>query len=142
MPNSGSIIVNTEGWACISLNSMQALNIALEDMFEFGIDLDEHPAYINHLYFFKARLSLREEKSMLLKFRRHKAKARGFYIAPLLKLINVKPPFVCEFKTNGEYGSHFSLSLPIFKSFRLNAELMSKLVAYEPGKKNEGYESN
>jgi hypothetical protein len=130
------MIINAEGWACISLDAMHALNIELGDMFEFGVDLDENPSYMRSLFFFKVRTlnPMNEDVSMLLKLRRHKSTSRGFYIAPLLKLINVKPPFVCEFKTGGEYGSHFSLVLPVFKSFKLNWNLMSKLVAYKPEK--------
>lgn len=133
---TGPIIINTEGWACISLNAKHALNIELEDVFEFGIDLDENPTYMRSLFFFKVQSphSAGDQNSMLLKFRKHKAKARGFYIAPLLKLIKVKPPFVCEFRTGGEYGSHFSLVFPMFKSFALNGDLLSKLVEYKPSK--------
>jgi hypothetical protein len=140
MTIAGSIIVNTEGWACVSLDAMHALNIELEDLFEFGIDLDENPAYMRSLFFFKVQSinPLIEEKSMLLKFRRHKRKARGFYIAPLLKLMNVKPPFVCEFKAGREYGSHFSLVFPVFKSFKLSGDLISKLVEYKPYKHVSG----
>jgi hypothetical protein len=94
--------------------------------------LDEHSDMLSSLYFIKIKNTNDfGGHSHAIEFNKRRQRG-GFQLNPILRLLKVSPPFVCEIEA-GEKGFDFRLRLPDYKSFSLSKEIHSMLKPIVPG---------
>jgi hypothetical protein len=121
-----NIIIDKTGWASLTKKNMKALNISYGDLFYLGIDTDEGNRLVQSLYFIKIKKDEGTgDHCGAIEFNRRRLRG-GFQLNPVLRLLNVKPPFICDMITDGD-GFDFGFRLPCYKSFTLSNEVYTML---------------
>ena len=112
------VIVDKRGLASITARNMEAFNLKHGDLFFIGIDISDNACESRQILFIKFNGAYNiDEKSCLIRY--NKYQLRGcFYLSPILRLLNISPPFICKISDEGSLGN-FRLILPEYKSFDL-----------------------
>ena len=121
-----NVIVDKMGWASFTRRNMQILDIDYGDRFHLGVDLDECHDSVRSLFFIK----INEHDSFnrlseTVTFSKRKQRG-GFRINPVLRLLKIKPPFVCDISIGGD-DFDFSFQLPDHKLFVLDQDIYPML---------------
>lgn len=136
-----NVIIDKMGWASITRRNMEILNISYGDLFYLGIDLDESDGPLQSLFFIKIKeQECFNEFSEAVRFTRRKLRG-GFQINSVLRLLKIRPPFICDIKPGGR-DFDFSFHLPAYKAFMLRKDLHAMLRPLQPLVGAEGEFSN
>lgn len=129
-----NVIIDKRGLASITKRNMHVLKLNYGDLFYWGINKADSEWENRELLFIKVDPDDHiGDASALIRYNKYQ-KRGAFYLLPILRLLDISPPFVCKVRTANDL-CHFSLIVPEYKTFDIRRIKDKDLIPIEKVKR-------